>query len=611
MTTLLLYLLKVNIVLIVLYGFYFLFLRKDSFYGYHRWYLLFVIAAMFVLPLVDISGWTERNGSVVETSQYIPDMGVVYQMIFLQPLQGSETVEPEVVPDVPKNVSPSNILIFCLLAGTILLISNRIYQLYRLVCMRTRFSEKYIGEQTVISMDSPTQPFSFFGRIFLNPTLYTDEELAEIVAHEQIHCREKHTLDILLAEAVVCLCWINPVAWLLRNDIRQNLEYYTDRCVIQNGFNRKHYQYSLLRISGGNLHVVNHFHFNHLKKRIIMMNRKESTKIISAKYLLVIPAMMAAVLLTQASGLKAVDNTTNEPLLFAEPEIAVLTEQLVQTLPDNPESKSEQVVEIEKRPLQPQQPQQPQNLQQQAQQQSLQPQQAQQPQSKLVTGTVIDVNNNPLAGVNVIVIGKNGGVVTDMNGKYAITVSENDMLRFIFWDKKDVPIIVGKQTVINVCLLDEKSNDEQPHVATDTLKNYNTGNQPLIIVDGFETSNKLMNHIDPSAIESIEVLKETSTIAKYGDKAKNGVVIIKTKVNANGLKNSSFNGINDPLLIIDGEETPYNFLNSLNSNAIESIDILKNDSAISQYGDKAKNGVILITTKKDNPNNSLTFRMRQ
>ena len=108
MTAFLFYLLKANMVLMILYGFYWLFLRKDTFYGYHRWYLLFALAAAFTVPLVELPGWTNRSESAVELS-YMPDMEVVYQLIFAQLQQENEVVEPLADTVVEKTVSPNEI----------------------------------------------------------------------------------------------------------------------------------------------------------------------------------------------------------------------------------------------------------------------------------------------------------------------------------------------------------------------------------------------------------------------------------------------------------------------------------------------------------------------
>ncbi len=133
---------------------------------------------------------------------------------------------------------------------------------------------------------------------------------------------------------------------------------------------------------------------------------------------------------------------------------------------------------------------------------------------------------------------------------------------------------------------------------------------PLIVVDGKEMKNKKMEDIDPDTIASVSVLKGESAISKYGKKGENGVLVISTKkgndkirvVGSGKSKSSIFisdsDGEKDPLLIIDGKETKNKKVEDLDPDTIESVSVLKGASAEKKYGDKGKNGVVEIITKK-------------
>lgn len=112
-----------------------------------------------------------------------------------------------------------------------------------------------------------------------------------------------------------------------------------------------------------------------------------------------------------------------------------------------------------------------------------------------------------------------------------------------------------------------------------------SANPPLAIVDGVTTTMEFLNGINPDEIESISVLKGTEALAQYGDKAKEGVILITRKKTAS------------PLIIIDGEENE-GIKNNLQPSEIQSVTVLKGEQAVAQYGDKGKNGVIVITRKK-------------
>jgi beta-lactamase regulating signal transducer with metallopeptidase domain len=110
---------------------------------------------------------------------------------------------------------------------------------------RLRRNARLIGGRGVkiFQVDGPIIPFSFGNAIYINQRLHTKEEWAEIILHEYVHIRQKHTLDILLAELVCIVNWYNPFAWLIRYSVRHNLEFIADHQVLDKGVDRKGYQY--------------------------------------------------------------------------------------------------------------------------------------------------------------------------------------------------------------------------------------------------------------------------------------------------------------------------------------------------------------------------------
>jgi beta-lactamase regulating signal transducer with metallopeptidase domain len=94
-----------------------------------------------------------------------------------------------------------------------------------------------------------------------------------------VHVRQKHTVDILLAELLTIVNWYNPFVWLIRYSIRQNLEFIADCEVLKKGLDKKSYQYHLLSVMGQvEYKLANNFNFSSLKKRIVMMNKLRSAR---------------------------------------------------------------------------------------------------------------------------------------------------------------------------------------------------------------------------------------------------------------------------------------------------------------------------------------------
>ena len=643
MTPVLSYLLKANIVLIALYGFYFLCFRRDTFFVHIRWYLMITIVSAVTFPLTDISAWLTGSQAALEAAQYIPDIEAVYQYVLAQsqivlsyPPQIEYADEPVVVARmVPFGV----ILLWCWLPVAIFMIVKRLFQLVCIARLWRRYPRQRHVNSAIVAVDRNIQPFSFFSRIFLNPALYSQDELDEILVHEQVHCRKRHTIDILLAEALVCFCWFNPAAWLLRRDLKQNLEFYTDRITLRSGFNRKHYQYSLLRVSGNAFQIVNHFHFshfyfNHLKKRIIMLNKKESPRIAAVKYLLVIPALAATFLAVQASGLQVNEpddiNVVDMNPVLTEVAILSIGESNGSNHPSDETVKKDIVnipdLSVEQEPVKTETTSDYRIRQGTAYVSEGNKISVSDDDKVLVSGTVMNLSDGKtMPGVNVTVIGMTTGTVTDMNGKYSIAAPANTTLQFSFPGMSTTrEVAAGNQQIIDVVMDAEtysRVEEEKVTSAIPTFRIRGIGNEPLYIVDGKEVEN--LNNISANDVKSISLLKNASAISYYGEKGKNGVIIVTTKKNANATQTvipGTFDynepqteekvtnaistlrvrgtGGNEPLYIVDGKEIEAGSLGNISPNDIESIEVLKNGSAISHYGEKGKNGVIIVTTKK-------------
>jgi TonB-dependent SusC/RagA subfamily outer membrane receptor len=140
----------------------------------------------------------------------------------------------------------------------------------------------------------------------------------------------------------------------------------------------------------------------------------------------------------------------------------------------------------------------------------------------------------------------------------------------------------------------------------------------LIVIDGRISTKEEMDKMNPEEIESIKVLKDQASVKIYGDKGKNGVILIATKVTLHNNKSvgtkekseqiqspatvqihvSDSKIPTDLLYVIDGKTASKEEMSKLPPDEIENISVLKGKSALKIYGDKGKDGVILITTRK-------------
>jgi hypothetical protein len=171
-----------------------------------------------------------------------------------------------------------------------------IIQYFSFLSIRRKAQLLSESDARVYHVDADIIPFSFGNSIFINKQLHSFEELEEIVRHEFVHVRQKHSIDILWSELLCILSWYNPFSWLLKRSIRQNLEFIADNKVLESGMNRKEYQYLLLKVIGNNhFSIASKFNFSSLKKRIAMMNKMKTTRFHIVKFLFMLP--LVAVLL--------------------------------------------------------------------------------------------------------------------------------------------------------------------------------------------------------------------------------------------------------------------------------------------------------------------------
>ena len=281
MPVLFIYLLKLSVSLAVVFLFYQLLLRRLTFYNSNRWYLLAYTIFSFFIPFVDISlvlhnnAWNEMN-----IVQWVP---VIYK------------------PALAEGGSTASINYW--FVGGLFIIAGMVFMLVRLLIQFISFRQMMkkadpitIGfisgdEMKIYQVNDSIIPFSFGNSIFINRHLHTQEELKEIILHEFIHVKQRHSFDITWAEILCLINWYNPFAWLLKKSIRQNLEFIADNKVLENGVSKKEYQYLLLKVTGNNQYsIATQFNFSSLKKRIAMMNKLKSTKRQMLRLLFLLPA---------------------------------------------------------------------------------------------------------------------------------------------------------------------------------------------------------------------------------------------------------------------------------------------------------------------------------
>jgi len=278
------YLIKVSAALAMFYALYMLCLRKDTFIKIRRFFFLFAIFFSLVFPFIKIQLSNQADTQLQIPSYWLSD--IEFGQIVIQPAAES-------------TISMWNIIPFVLIFFSIILGFRFIIQLLSILKLKTRHETEDLQTCKIIKIkDEKTSPFSFFKWIFVSSNKYGEEELDEIIAHEQVHVRQFHSIDVILFE-ILCICfWWNPFAWLLKKEMKINLEYLADEGVLEAGFDSKEYQYILLQVSNKStgIPLINNFNVSQLKKRITMMNKKKTFTGKATKYLLAVPVVLVLLL---------------------------------------------------------------------------------------------------------------------------------------------------------------------------------------------------------------------------------------------------------------------------------------------------------------------------
>ena len=205
-----------------------------------------------------------------------------------------------------------------------------------------------------------------------------------------------------------------------------------------------------------------------------------------------------------------------------------------------------------------------------------------------VQGTVTSEEDGmALPGVSIIIKGKSTGTTTDMNGQYSLQVSQGDVLQFSFIGYENQEVEIGTQTTINISMVtDLEQLEEVVVVGYGTVRKSDlTGS--VARVEGENLNNLPAPRADQLLQGRLTGVNVTSS---------NGAPGAAASIRIRG--GNSIQGDNEPLYVIDGFIAGSGFnLNNINVNDIESIEVLKDASAISIYGTRGANGVIMITTK--------------
>ena len=600
--------LKASAVLGIFYICYKLFLQRETFFNANRWFLLAGLIIASILPLVVIPIYVEYSAIAIPNNLLIDnqiDQTENYTITLFQITTWIYTI------------------------GFIFFLGKLVIEFTSLFTLIKNNNYRKKDGFTFIETDNNVPPFSFFNWIVYNPEQFYDQELIHIINHEKVHSRQYHSIDVILSQISCVVFWFNPFCWLYKKELQQNLEFIADYKAQDISNCEKSYQRLLLKTSIPNhqLMITNNFYNSLIKKRIVMLHKSKSNKLNAWKFTLILPLLG---LFLMSFNTKEVYINTSNPINTDTSENILMNNLSDIGMVIVSKDFSDTDLEKVKNDL-------------------------------LKGGLTIKFKgikrntSGEIIAIKIDVKSKESSANYNTNGDEPISPIK------ISYNKDGNNISIGSASIASskhaMTFISEdgkphkiKSHGNNEHVYVVSSNNHNTaeeieiesdgkmvfiskdgnvhtvkdGNQTidLITISEGEDGKKLVHKTKgDSKSKNVWVTKEkiskdlkdhgeeaykVKIISNDGNKedihfttndahAKQKVKVIKMN-KKDGVFISSDGGT--PIFIIDGKEVTKAEMDKLDSNDIASVNVYKGEKAVKKYGEKAKDGVVVITTKK-------------
>ncbi len=619
------WLLRASVLMALFYGLYKFFFANNTFHNVNRFSLIFILLVISLLPLFRFNFIPEKKAEPV-TEMFWMDLSSI-------PVTESVETQPRV--EIPW----MHILIILFAIGFLFTFIRYLIGLSQIAAIIRNSEKQMLPDHTVLCVtDKNISPFSWMKYIVLSRRELSADNQA-VIRHERAHIHLRHSVDMIFFDIFTCIFWFNPFSWLLRREIQSVHEYQADEKVLSQGIDSKQYQLLLIRKSVGEYKfaLANNFRQRDLHKRITMMKKDKTNRHVKWNYTMALPVLFLAMIALSVPKLNAKVVEKENMVDYKERKVTVTkTESDLKVILEKGEGESDEMIRVRIKGRDDMD------------------EMTDDPSKVLVSGTVKDKQGVIVGGL-VTIKGTNKGTITDLDGNFRIKADIGSTLQFSMINYKTGEYKVESTEKNNLVIVLEPDDNgktadqgvtESPQnaltvVGVKTTENLQGdpkkvtlrtvgGKHPLYIVDEKIISEAEIQKINAEDIESISVLKNNSAIGMYGDKGKDGVILITTKKSNRDVLSigtgtmDSFRGDvknlitetqkknsqnvdqfreNPPLIIVDGEKMPKDFeLNSITPDEIQSMSVLKDKSAIEIYGDEGKNGVIIITKKVPDQN---------
>ena len=520
-----------------------------------RLYLLASTAAAALIPLLRIPVWP---GQVIVATPTVtaPDLA---------------DWTAEVLPDAEAHaITPGHLCLGLYLAGATLILGIMLWQIFRIRRLRRGAEVTRTGKYRIVRTQQEIASFSFFRTIYIWAATPA-AEMGAILAHESSHIAHRHSLERIVMETMKAALWWNPFVWIAARRLTEAEEFEADSDVLTSGYDRAEYMQTIFKqLFGYSPEIANGLRNSLTKKRFKMMTTQTKSRHSLLRLAGILPALIGL--------LCAFSFTTRAAVI-----VAPATGTGIETAP----GQETQNAGDEKKD-----------------------------KTRSVSIEVRSKDKGALSGAIVQVIGTTQGTVTDTDGHAEIAVPGGSKLMISYpgYEPATVDTKQHSQKEASVVVLlrtENKAASSSNQGAATTEKQVAV----TVLKDGEPL---------PGAVITIKDTQKGVVTDKSGHAeiyAPQGSILTVTYVGCKpyllevGEAARQFAGIplesetpgppvlsaeiGKPLWVVDGIEVAPDFINKLDPNRIENITVLKDQSAVATYGQEARNGVVIITTKGD------------
>ena len=555
MKTLAIYALEVLACSGVLLAAYTILLDRRVKFRWCRLYLLASTAAAALIPLLRIPVW--------------PGQVIVATPIVTAPDLADWTAE--VLPDAEAHaITPGHLCLGLYLAGATLILGIMLWQIFRIRRLRRGAEVTRTGKYRIVRTRQEIASFSFFRTIYIWAATPA-AEMGAILAHESSHIAHRHSLERIVMETMKAALWWNPFVWIAARRLTEAEEFEADSDVLTSGYDRAEYMQTIFKqLFGYSPEIANGLRNSLTKKRFKMMTTQTKGRHSLLRLAGTLPALI---------GLLCAFSFTTRAAVIVAPTAGtgIGTAPGLETQNAGDEKKDK---------------------------------------TRSVSIEVRSKDKGALSGAIVQVIGTTQGTVTDTDGHAEIAVPGGSKLMISYPGYEPATVDTKqhsqKEASVVVLLRTENKAASSSNQGTATT-------EKQVAVTVLKDGEPL-----PGAVITIKDTQKGVVTDKSGHaeiSAPQGSILTVTYVGCKpyllevGEAARQFAGIplesetpgtpvlsaeiGKPLWVVDGIEVAPDFINKLDPNRIENITVLKDQSAVATYGQEARNGVVIITTKGD------------